>query len=203
MLVKVCGMKSPKNIQAISKLPLDFIGFIFYKKSPRNISETAPTETPKHINRVGVFVNAEMDTIIEKIETYQLDYIQLHGDETPEYCQQILAKAHIKIIKAFRIGDKFPEILPDYEPFCEYFLFDTKGKEYGGTGKKFNWDILQQYKCETLFLLSGGIGEADATVIKTLQLEKLGGLDLNSKFEIEPGLKDINKITHFLTELKK
>lgn len=194
-------MRKPENIQALTKLPIDFIGFIFYEKSPRNISKTPATETPKHISRVGVFVNANLDFVLEKIEAYQLNYIQLHGDETPEYCQQLLAKADIKIIKVFRIGDILPDFLLEYELFCEYFLFDTKAKQYGGTGKKFNWDILDEYEGKTPFLLSGGISETDVESIKALKFEKLAGLDLNSKFEIEPGLKDVERIERFLEKL--
>ncbi len=193
-------MRNPENIQALTRLPIDFIGFIFYDKSPRNVGKYSSVKTPEHIQRVGVFVNADIDFIFEKIDKYQLDLIQLHGDESPKYCQQILAKASIKIIKAFRVSDSLPIELDDYEDCCTYFLFDTKAKAYGGTGKKFNWSVLEQYRGKTPFLLSGGISESDAESVKALTFDQLAGIDINSKFEIEPALKDIAKIESFLAK---
>ncbi len=202
MKVKVCGMRDPKNIKAMAALPIDFMGFIFYEKSPRNVDTLMPENMPQHIDRVGVFVNSDIDFIIKKINFYHLNFIQLHGDESPEYCDDIQSQTDIQIIKAFRIDDTFDfKILKRYETSCTYFLFDTKAKQYGGTGKKFDWNILEKYTGDTPFLLSGGIDTEDARTIRNLNFNNMAGVDVNSKFELQPALKDVQKIENFLEVL--
>jgi len=216
MIIKTCGLREPENIKAISALGVDWIGLIFYPKSPRFIGEQANLQaflqqekneegSPK---RVGVFVNAEFKDVLEAVQDYELDYVQLHGGESAVYCatlQQLWKDSSIRkagIIRAFRVSRAFDfGITVDYEPFCDYFLFDTKGQEYGGTGHKFDWDILERYTGETPFLLSGGIGPEDAASVKLVKHPALVGIDLNSKFETEPGWKDAQKLAEFLSEL--
>lgn len=199
MIVKVCGMKYPDNIVELSQLPINWMGMIFYEKSPRFV-EQSPIAT-SNLKRVGVFVNADLDYIVNKIETYNLDYIQLHGNESPDFCKEI---RKIKpVIKAFSISqiDDFANVA-NYEGSCDYFLFDTKTPQYGGSGMKFDWAILNQYKGDTPFLLSGGIGSEDAKAIKALDHPQMAGIDLNSRFEMEAGLKDINLLANFIKEIR-
>jgi len=221
-------MRDPENIRAVASLPIDLMGFIFYEKSPRYIRNTGILPAPAHVQRVGVFVNAAFDFIVEKIKTHQLSYLQLHGDESPEYCRDIQREIEatrtptlkgeqptfspnsdeIQLIKAFRVNEDFDfSETKKYEKYCAYFLFDTKKKkttsqreeEYGGTGKKFNWQILQQYTGDTPFLLSGGIGAEDVEAVQNFSHPQFEGIDLNSKFEREPALKNVQKIEDFLS----
>ncbi len=216
MQIKVCGMKDPGNINALLSLPIDWIGFIFYDKSPRS----AESEVLQHwiennesafgnISRTGVFVNAEMDFVLNHLHDYKLDYIQLHGHESPQYCVELrsfwmmssMRKA--RIIKAFPIDESFDfNIIPDYEGKCDLFLFDTKGSKAGGNGITFDWQILEKYKGNTPFLLSGGIDSGMEKEIRQLNYPQLIGVDINSKFEIEPGVKDIKKVKEFVEGLK-
>lgn len=194
--IKVCGMKHPENILEVATLQPEFMGFIFYDKSKRYFEGTIPS-LPKSIKKVGVFVNECMDVILHKIAVHNLDLVQLHGEETAEFCQ-ILADKKIKIIKAFAV-DKFFEFsqLKKYEPFCIYFLFDTKGENPGGNGVVFDWKILSKYDSKTPLFLSGGIGAAELKQIKKIQLPVFA-LDINSKFEVEPGFKNINLLKESL-----
>ncbi len=190
MKLKICGMKYPENILEVSQLHPDYLGLIFYEKSSRFFDGEIP-EIPKSIKKVGVFVNSSLDEIISKIKKYNLDVIQLHGNETPEFCQKLKNK-NIEIIKVFSVDDHFDfDILEQYESVCDYFLFDTKGKLHGGNGVTFNWQILEKYKSEKPLFLSGGIGIEEIEKIKKLNLP-IYAIDVNSKFEIEPGLKDID-----------
>jgi phosphoribosylanthranilate isomerase len=200
ILIKVCGMKNAKNIKEITSLDIDFIGLIFYKKSKRFID----TEIPKNdTQKVGVFVNEKIAIIEEKIKAYDLSFIQLHGDESPQFCSTLKSK-NIQIIKAFRVDDNFDfNSTKKYESFCDYFLFDAKGKDYGGNGIVFNWDILNHYKGTLPFFLSGGINIHSLESIKDFHHEKLFALDINSGFEIEPGLKDVNLIKGFINTLSQ
>ena len=216
MIIKTCGLREPENIKAISDLGVDWIGLIFYPKSPRFIGEQANLKAflqqEKKVDgkpkRVGVFVNAEFKELLEAVQDYELDYVQLHGGESAVYCatlRQLWKDSSIRkagIIRAFRVSRAFDfGITVDYEPYCDYFLFDTKGQEYGGTGHKFDWDILDRYNGKTPFLLSGGIGPGDAPSVKSVTHPALAGVDLNSKFEIEPGLKDVQKLAEFVSVL--
>jgi phosphoribosylanthranilate isomerase len=189
MKLKICGMKYPNNILEVSELLPDYLGFIFYKKSSRYFDGEIP-KLSKSIKKVGVFVNATLEEINLKIEKYHLDIIQLHGDENPEFCKN-LKHQNIEIIKVFSVNDEFnfEELFP-FEDVCDYFLFDTKGKLPGGNGITFNWEVLKKYNSKKPFFLSGGIGIEEIEKIKILNLP-IYAIDVNSKFEIEPGLKNI------------
>ena len=195
-------MRNSANIADLVKVQPGFIGFIFHESSPRNVDEILGIEIPNKINKVGVFVNKQQDFIIQKTNDYNLDYIQLHGNETSQFCKELKQKNY-KIIKAFNIYQEFDfDKLKGYEPSCDYFLFDAFGENAGGNGITFNWDLLQNYVGQTPFLLSGGIDSSMAATIKNINHQKLVGVDINSKFEIEPGLKNIEKIKTFKNELQ-
>ncbi len=199
MKLKICGMKYPENILEVSQLLPDYLGFIFYKKSARYFNGTIP-EIPKKIKKVGVFVDSTYDEVISKIEKYNLDLIQLHGNESTEFCLKF-KNLDIEIIKVFSVDDDFDfVVLKKYEQVCDYFLFDTKGKLHGGNGFTFNWQILEKYKSQKPLFLSGGIGIDEIEKLKTLNLP-IFAIDVNSKFEIEPGLKNTNLLQQFITQL--
>ncbi|MFT4033682.1 MAG: phosphoribosylanthranilate isomerase [Siphonobacter sp.] len=209
MRVKVCGMKDAVNLQELIELQPDYIGFIFYEKSPRFVDESLDSEVikriPKSIQKVGVFVNASIDQIVKTVKKYNLDYVQLHGEETPDFCRSLQFKG-INIIKAFSIDEQFNFTqLNNYKPVCDYFLFDTKGKNHGGNGIQFDWNILKRYDNEKLFFLSGGIGPEDADTILDLKEKtalRIHAVDVNSKFEITPGMKDIALLRDFIERMK-
>ena len=187
--LKICGMKYPDNILEVSKLLPDYLGFIFYKKSSRYFDGTIP-ELPKSIKKVGVFVDETEENIIEKIEKYDLNLVQLHGKETPELCEKL--QKTVPVIKVFSVDDDFDfQELEKYETACDYFLFDTKGKLHGGNGVTFNWEILKKYESKKPLFLSGGIGLEKIEELKKIDLP-IFAIDVNSKFEIEPGLKNID-----------
>ena len=199
MIVKVCGMRDAANIRQLEALGIDWMGMIFWPKSKRYVS-TPPVYLPQHVRKVGVFVDASLDAIRQHVEDYQLDIVQLHGQESPETLKTLKP---LTLIKAFNIAT--PEDLPKTEPYeglADYFLFDTKGKSVGGNGEKFDWSVLANYQGKTPFLLSGGIGSKDAEVVKTFHHPKCIGIDLNSRFETEPGLKDITKLKQFLEAIR-
>ena len=203
MIIKVCGMRDADNIRAVEQLNIDFMGFIFWPKSSRFVSER-PAYLPTNCKRVGVFVNETIEQVSHIADEYSLDYIQLHGNESPAYIQELKAKSQKprSIIKAFNIANPTDfEQTKAYEGIVDIFLFDTKGKSVGGNGEKFDWDVLKSYKGETPFLLSGGIGPDDASCIKTFHHPQCIGIDLNSRVEIAPGLKDINKLKTFINSL--
>ena len=191
-------MKFTENIEQVSGLYPDYMGFIFYEKSKRNFEGVIP-KLPKSIKKTGVFVNEYPEIVISLVEEYQLEAIQLHGDETVTYIKQL--KTHlpsIEIIKVFGIKDEFNfDVLTPFLPLVDYFLFDTKGINYGGNGVKFNWELLENYTGNTPFLLSGGISKNDAEEINKIKHSAFAGIDINSGFEIEPGLKNIEKIKEF------
>ena len=198
MIVKVCGMRDAENIHEVEALGIDLIGFIFWPKSSRYVSER-PAYLPTNCKRVGVFVDENIEVVKKIAQDYALDYIQLHGNETPDYCA--LLKGH-KLIKAFNIAtaEDFEQTKP-YEGLVNYFLFDTKGKSVGGNGTKFDWSVLDDYHDTTPFILSGGIGPDDAARIRSFHHPQLAGIDLNSKFEDAPALKNIQKLKTFLEQL--
>jgi len=205
MKIKICGMKYPNNIKVIQIYEPDFIGFIFYKNSPRYVIDTtlsAAVNLNKNIKKVGVFVNNPIEEVIKIVNEYELNYVQLHGDESVDYAKKLFAE-NINIIKAFRINDYFDwNDLNIYIPFVSYFLFDTATENYGGSGLKFNWEQLKNYKGETPFFLSGGISIADIQEIKKLNIPQLYALDINSKFEKEPGLKDATLINKMINKVR-
>ncbi|MDP3945357.1 MAG: phosphoribosylanthranilate isomerase [Lutibacter sp.] len=201
MQIKVCGMRDKENISGLMTLKPDYIGFIFYDKSKRFVADFPQIEIPSSVKKVGVFVNETIDEIIEIVKKHKLDFVQLHGDETSDYCEK-LALQNIKIIKAFSVDENFDfSAIKSFEKHVALFLFDTKGKNYGGNGIKFNWDLLQNYKGKTPFLLSGGITKNDAEEIKKMKHPAFLGIDINSGFEIEPGLKNIKEIKEFKNRL--
>ncbi|PWG06586.1 phosphoribosylanthranilate isomerase [Polaribacter aquimarinus] len=227
MKLKVCGMKYVENIQQIAELQPDYLGFIFYEKSKRNFEGIIP-ELPEGIKKTGVFVNEIPEILVSYIEEYQLDAVQLHGDESVDYIKSIrkfLSESrasfieenkgrkkvkkpksydNLEIIKVFGIKDEFNfEILKPYLDVVDYFLFDTKGKERGGNGVKFDWTVLKDYPFDKPFFLSGGIGLDDIEQIQIMRKTNLPiyALDVNSKFEIEPGLKNIEQIQSFKNKL--
>jgi len=202
MKIKVCGMRLASNIKDLGALEIDFIGFIFYPKSSRNVEILPVIEIPKRIQRVGVFVNASLEEIEQRIQEFSLDYIQLHGDESPKFCQVLKEKGHT-LFKAFAVDDNFDfSVLKAYEDACAYFLLDAKGSAYGGNGIQFDWRILNQYTSSKPFLLSGGIDLESVQSVLNLQLPQLYGIDVNSKFELSPALKDIPKLKELVKKIK-
>jgi len=202
MIVKVCGMRDISNIKALIPLQVDWMGLIFYRKSKRFIGDEDPQKYKSlAITKVGVFVNSPKKELLEKVDQFGLDYVQLHGDESVFYCQEIQA-AGVKVIKAFAIDEHFNfNNLRSFTFSCDYFLFDTKGKKRGGNGVVFEWRILERYKGKTPFFLSGGIKPELAGKIKKLDYPMLAALDLNSGFEIEPGYKNVQVISDFINDL--
>lgn len=199
MIVKVCGMREAQNIREVEALGIDLMGFIFYPRSPRYCA-ALPDYLPTGCKRVGVFVNASIDDIRERAASFGLDYIQLHGNETPDFTHVVKEQTGCKIIKAFSIGNPFPgELVAGFEGEADLFLFDTPTVGFGGSGQTFDHSLLAQYTGNTPFLLSGGIGP-DFQL--TTGHEQLAGLDLNSRFETEPGLKDTKLLRSFISKLK-
>ena len=205
MKIKICGMKFPENIKSVAALHPDLMGFIFYPKSPR-YAEPLDVEMlqslPKSIKKMGVFVNEDLERILTLVFKYKLDGVQLHGTENKDICQK-LKETGLIVIKAFSIAEANNfKVTSTYEGVCDYFLFDTKTDAYGGSGIKFDWTILDEYKGETPFLLSGGISVDDAETILKINHPKMAGIDLNSKFEISAGLKNVEVLRYFIKELK-
>ncbi len=196
MKLKVCGMKYQENVEEVLALQPDYLGFIFYAPSKRFMEESLTKEWVASIEgseKVGVFVDEEMEVVKQRIQDYQLDLVQLHGKESSAYCEEI-RQLGVKVIKAFSIGKEGFDfaLLESYEQVVDYFLFDTKGKNPGGNGITFNWEILQHYKLETPFWLSGGITLEHVDAIHAIQHPKLMAIDVNSGFETEPGRKQID-----------
>jgi phosphoribosylanthranilate isomerase len=205
MRIKICGMREAGNLWAIADLSPDFLGFIFYKKSSRYMRETLdPAQVrslPATIAKVGVFVDASLNEVQSAACAYMLDYVQLHGHETPEYCQQA-RDSGLRIIKAFAVGDAFDfTSLAAYEPSCDFFLFDTKGALPGGNGTAFDWQILAGYTGTTPFLLSGGLGSDNLAALLTFHHPQLYGFDFNSQLETAPGVKDVAATRELLQRL--
>lgn len=205
MKVKVCGMRDWGNIQLIADLSPDFMGFIHHKESPRDVTNLKMRfivqGLPDHIDPVAVFVNADINLVKSKIEDCGYTYVQLHGDESPEYCRNIMSDA--KIIKTFHIDGNFDfAVLEDYDQVCDYYLFDTSSEKPGGSGKKFDWELLKKYYGEKKFFLSGGIGPDDVAKIKALVIPTLYAIDVNSKFEMEPAIKEMGKLDGFIKAIR-
>ena len=200
--LKICGMKHPQNILEVAGLLPDYMGFIFYEKSARFFNGQIP-ELPKSIKKTGVFVNASLSEIKEKIKIHDLQAVQLHGEETPELCQA-LQQENVEVIKVFSIQDDFDfSLLQPFENKVDYFLFDTKGKLPGGNGYTFDWNVLKNYPSTTPFFLSGGIGINEIDSIKQILKTNLPiyAIDVNSKFEIEPGVKNLELLAKFIQVL--
>ena len=219
MKLKVCGMKYQENIEAVAALKPDYLGFIFYDKSPRNFDGDIP-KLPDSIKKTGVFVDASIDFIIKKTKQYGFKAIQLHGSESADYCEQLLKKikevsttldqtsavtsSAVEMWKVFSIKDEFDfSVLKPYESIVDCFLFDTKGKEKGGNGYTFDWSVLKDYKSSTPFILSGGIGLDQIEKVKEILKTNLPiyAIDVNSKFETKPGLKNKEDLEKFKNQL--
>jgi phosphoribosylanthranilate isomerase len=192
---KICGMRDPSNIQQVAALGPDYMGFIFYKGSPRYVGEDFSMPLlPAGISRVGVFVNAEIEEMIISSRKFGFDYLQLHGNESPEVCKT-LKKLDLKLIKAFGLHDDFDfSTTTEYESTVDFFLFDTRGRYFGGNAATFNWEILEKYNQSLPFFLSGGLSEANIASISHLKGMNLHALDVNSGVELTPGVKDVSKI---------
>jgi len=204
MRIKICGMKYRENIQEIAALQPDYLGFIFYEKSKRNFNGIIP-KIPNQIKKTGVFVDATKEFILEKVKKYNLKIVQLHGDESVDFCKE-MKQNNVEVIKVFSVGEIFDfEQVKAYENVCDYFLFDTKGKDKGGNGITFNWKLLDSYSSKKPYFLSGGIGLEEAKNLKIFLDSEVSkncvAIDVNSKFEIKPGLKDIEKLKNFIQNI--
>lgn len=204
--VKVCGMYDPLNVKGIAEAKPDFMGFIFFPGSPRYVGERPEMalfhNVPDAIKKVGVFFNEDNHKILELSIRTGLDMVQLHGNESPVSCLQLKSSGLI-IIKAFNIEKDFSfESLKQFMPVCDYFLFDTKSKKPGGSGRKFNWKKLDEYFLDKPFFLSGGIGPEDPSEIKSIKNRGFFAIDVNSRFETGPGIKDVALVKAFIKEIK-
>jgi phosphoribosylanthranilate isomerase len=209
MKIKVCGMCDAENVRQVGKLSVDLMGFVFYPPSPRfagndRLLPEALRDLPPTVRRAGVFVSELPDVVADRVEACSLDVIQLHGRETPEYCRRMKERFPSKsIIKAFPIAqpDDFTQTRR-YEAACDYLLFDTKTKQYGGSGKQFDWKVIDAYRGRTPFFLSGGISVDDAERIKAIRHPSFYGVDLNSRFELSPGIKNTDLLRIFIETLR-
>jgi len=208
--IKVCGMTQPDQVNALDEMGVDLAGFIFYQKSPRYIGNKLTAEKMKKIGgriaKVGVFVNMPYDELMKTVENYRLDMVQLHGDETPRFCE--IVSNYVSVIKAFRLSDNDPIdwIIKSYDDACDMYMFDTLGAGYGGTGKKFDWNVLKPALIPKLFFLSGGIEPGDEKKLKEFAAEpvakKLFAVDINSRFETSAGVKDMEKVRTMVKGLR-
>ena len=209
MRVKVCGMTQIEQVEQLPGLGATFAGFIFYPKSPRYVFRfltTTDLRKQNNINKVGVFVNASVDEVLLMVDECRLHMVQLHGDETPRQCEKIAD--YVSVVKAFRISenDNIEWMIRPYMDVCDMFMFDTMGAGYGGTGKKFNWSMLQDVTVGKPFFLSGGIEPGDESSLLEFAQEPVAkalfAIDINSRFEISPGVKDMEKIGSFIKGLQ-
>lgn len=208
MNIKVCGITQVKQVQQLEGLNIDFVGFIFDKNSPRYVEGKLDMKEISNadydLKKVGVFVNPSYSDILDAIEEYGLDVVQLHGEESPEFCSDL--NEDVEVIKVFHIDDSvknIDELVAPYDMACDYYLFDTQtATSKGGTGKQFDWSILAKSKIEKPFFLSGGIGVDDIAKIKAFKHPDFYGVDINSKFETEPGVKDMAKVLQFKVGMK-
>ncbi|HOT64778.1 MAG TPA: phosphoribosylanthranilate isomerase [Dysgonamonadaceae bacterium] len=202
MIVKVCGMRDAENIREVEALGVDWMGFVFHRTSPRFVGEL-PDYLPQRAKRVGVFVDETEEQIMETVQLFRLDMVQLHGHETPDFCNRIRSKG-LKVIKAINVQNTFStEEVSFYERACDYFLFDTKTLLPGGSGQKFDWSSLSAYRGTTPFLLSGGISPDDADRVEAFVHERCIGIDLNSRFETSPACKDTHLLQSFIDKIKR
>lgn len=208
MNIKVCGITDMKQLQQLDGLDIEFAGLIFYPESPRYVGDKLSKKEVKKadfdLRKVGVFVNPELIDVLDAIDEYGLDVVQLHGDESAEMCDDL--SSEVEVIKAFRITgeEDIDELIAPYDAVCDYYLFDTGGlkESFGGTGQQFDWNILSKAKIEKPFFLSGGIGVEDLARVKAFKHPDLFGVDVNSKFESAPGIKDMSKILQLKMALK-
>ena len=209
MRVKVCGMTQPDQVEALAGIGVTFAGFIFYPKSPRYVFKhmtTTQIRKENNINKVGVFVNATVEEVLHMVDECRLHIVQLHGDESPKYCEKIAD--YVSVVKAFRLSDNdsVDWMIRPYMEVCDMFMFDTMGVGYGGTGKKFDWSILKGSSIGKPFFLSGGIEPGDEEQLRAFEQDEaaraLFAIDINSKFEISPGIKDMEKVRRFVEKVR-
>ena len=197
-------MTNNRNISEISLLSPEYMGFIFHENSPRDVTgkigKLQLNTIPESVKKVAVTVNEPLEKVKNIVSSNRFDAVQLHGDEDPEYCRELMQVC--MVIKAFRIGESLPGQLEKYMDSCHLFLFDAKGKNQGGNGIKFNHHILKGYNLEKDFILSGGIGDADLDYLRGINLERLAGVDLNSRFELSPGYKSFLSLKTFINKLR-
>ena len=199
-------MREPMNIEQVAQLGVDMMGFIFYPKSPRYVSQAVDrSDSDRKVCRVGVFVNDSIPDMVDRILSFSLNAVQLHGGESREVCEQLReANGEIRIIKAISVSDAGDiQKYKEYVGAVDYFLFDTKCKTVGGSGQQFDWQVLDEYDGDVPFLLSGGIDPEDVSRVHSFYHPKCVGIDLNSRFEIEPGVKDVEKLRKFLLKVKR
>jgi phosphoribosylanthranilate isomerase len=209
--IKVCGMTLPEQVNALDEMGVDLAGFIFYEKSPRfvrkKISSAIMKKTGGRIAKVGVFVNMAYEELMKTVEEYRLDMVQLHGDESERFCEKVAN--YVTVIKAFRLSDNDPIdwMIRPYHEVSDMYMFDTLGAGYGGTGKKFDWNVLKTVTLNKLFILSGGIEPGDEERLNafaaTPEAKKLFAIDINSKFEISAGVKNMDKVKEFVKKLRE
>ncbi|MBQ0023393.1 MAG: phosphoribosylanthranilate isomerase [Prevotellaceae bacterium] len=206
MIVKVCGMRDAENIRKVDELGnVDWMGFIFFPPSSRNV-ECLPSYMPKRCKRVGVFVNEDMNSIANKCNEFGFSIVQLHGHETPEYIKELrtIIGDNIKIIKMIQIASEEDiNNTSKYDGIVDYFLFETKCSSYGGSGQKFDWNLLRRYNGTTPFILTGGLAPGDEDCVLAFKHPTFAGIDLNSKFEISPALKNIEALKQFINKVKQ
>ena len=207
MNIKVCGITSLKQLQQLDGLNIDFAGLNFYESSPRYVGENIDAETliqaDLDVRTVGIFVDDDYETVMEKVEKYELHMVQLHGSESPELCKEL--SADTEVVKVFAIDDNVKDIddlVAPYDAVCDYYLFDTASEAKGGSGKKFNWDLLSKAKIEKPFFISGGIATSDAVALKNFKHPDFYGVDINSKFEKSAGVKDMAAVLEFKLAIK-
>ena len=203
MKIKICGMREEENIREVAALNPDYMGFIFYEPSPRYVGRdfNMPINLNSSISKMGVFVNQSAETVITTMDKHQLQYAQLHGDESPSFCDTLKA-AGINLIKAFRVNEDFNfTVTKQFESVSDFFLFDTKGKHYGGNSRAFDWNLLAAYNQAVPFFLSGGINADNVRQLNTISSMHVHALDINSGVEDRPGFKSIIKITEIINQL--
>lgn len=210
MRVKVCGITQSLQAQQVSDAGADFVGFIFYPPSSRYVHKSmSAVEIKKlrNINKVGVFVNADVNDVLRTVDACGLYLVQLHGNESPRYCEKV--SQYITVVKAFRVseGDNILWKIKDYHDVADLFMFDTEGTSFGGTGKKFDWQVLKEANIGKPFFLSGGIAPDDVATVQQFQqhavAKDLFALDINSRFETSPGVKDIQQVATFIHDIKQ
>ena len=208
MRIKVCGMTQMEQVEQLPELGASFAGFIFYPKSPRYVFRqmtSSQLRKVSNINKVGVFVNNSVEEVLHMVDECRLQMVQLHGDESPKFCERIAD--YVSVVKAFRMSanDSIEWMTNPYMNVCDMFMFDTMGAGYGGTGTKFDWNILKGNHIGKPFFLSGGINTDDAPALKEFKKESVAedlfAIDINSKFESQPGIKDMDKVRNFIMEL--
>ncbi|MCW3088001.1 MAG: N-(5-phosphoribosyl)anthranilate isomerase [Sediminibacterium sp.] len=211
MRIKVCGMTSADQVMELDEMGVEFAGFIFYPNSPRYVFRFMSRPDLKKIrgkaiNKVGVFVNAPIEEVLQAVDDCGLYLVQLHGDETPKYCEKIAD--YVTVVKAFRLreDDNVLWKVKDYQDIADMFLFDTEGGGYGGTGKKFDWNVLKGLNINKSFFLSGGIQPEDVGILREFAKDPVAkdlfSIDVNSRFETSPGIKDMEKLKEFVRAVK-